>query len=444
MELPARALVIGFQRTGQSVARRLAARGVRVTAVDQRDAKTLGVDLSTWTDVDVRLGDDGTAHIGAVDLVVPSPGVPRTAPPLTAAVARGVPIISEIELAAQWLSCPIVAITGTNGKSTTTLLVGRALEHAGRRVFTGGNLGTPLIEAVDDPLDVAVAEVSTFQLEWVTHFRPRVAGLLNITPDHLDRHATYEEYRDLKRRVFAFQTADDVAVLNRDDADTWDTAPMLRSRVVGFSHAPQAEGAFVRDGVAVWRPVDGAEELYDLTRTPLVGRHNRENICAAIALARSAGAPQAAVQWAIDTITPLAHRLALVTERRGVRFFDDSKATNVGAAVRSLESFDGPVILIAGGVDKGGDLAPLVAASRGKVRLAVLIGAARERMKAALDGGGVAVEFAPSLPAAVQTAAAQARAGDVVLLAPACSSFDMFASYAERGRAYCAAVEEAQ
>lgn len=441
MSLPSRALVVGFQRTGQSVARVLAARGVRVTVADQRSAGALGIDPAAWSGVDLRFGQDGSALVPEVDLVVPSPGVPRGAPVLAAAVARGVEVQSEIEVAARLLDCPIVAITGTNGKSTTTSLVGLALTGSGRRTFTGGNLGTPLVEAVEARPEIAVAEVSTFQLEWVERFRPQVAALLNITPDHLDRHAGYDEYRDLKRRVFAAQTAADVAILNRDDADTWATAPALRARLVSFGRDEVGQGTFVRDGAVIRRDEHDAEERYDLARTPLVGRHNVENILAAVAIARAAGATPAAVQGAIDGITPLPHRLALVATRAGVRWFDDSKATNVGAAVRSLESFDEPVVLVAGGVDKGGDLAPLVTASRGKVRVALLLGEARDRIGAALRAGGVPVEMVPTLPAAVEAAARVAQAGDVVLLAPACSSFDMFASYAERGRTFCAAVE---
>jgi UDP-N-acetylmuramoylalanine--D-glutamate ligase len=441
MDFPARALVLGFQRTGQSVARMLAGHGVRVTVADRQPAAALGIDAAAWPNVTLRLGEDGTALVDAVDLVVPSPGVPREAPPLRRAVARGVPVRAEIDIAAQGLRCPIVAITGTNGKSTTTSLVGMALAASGRATFTGGNLGTPLIEAVETAPDIAVAEVSSFQLEWITCFRPAVGALLNVTPDHLDRHATYAEYRDLKRRLFSLQTADDVAVLNRDNPDTWATAPLVQSRVVAFGRAEAASGCWLRDRTVVWQPASGGEETYDLTRTPLVGRHNDENILAAVAVARTAGAVPAAVQQAIDGIAPLRHRLAFVAERRGVRWFDDSKATNVGAAVRSLESFDAPVILVAGGVDKGGDLAPLVHAARGRVRVALLLGAARDRMGTALRTGGIAVEYVATVADAVAAAAATARPGEVVLLAPACSSFDMFASYAERGRAFCAAVE---
>jgi len=439
--LPRHALVLGFRRTGQAVARALVRRGVAVRVADDQPAAALGIDPAAWADVELRLGEDGPALLDGVDVVVPSPGVPRTVPVLAAAVARGVPVRSEIEVAFGLLDCPVVAITGTNGKSTTTTLVGAALAGDGRRIFTGGNLGTPLITAVDAHPEMAVAEVSSFQLEWVERFRPRVAALLNVTPDHLDRHASFEEYRDLKARIFAAQEPGDVAVVNRDDPEAWRAAAGIRARVVPFATTTLAEGACAcGDGVALRLP-GTAEERYDLGRTQLLGQHNLENITAAVAVARLAGASPAAVQQAIDTTAPLPHRLALVADRAGIRWVDDSKATNVGATVKSLASFAGDVLLLAGGVDKGGSYDTLVAAARGKVRVALLFGAAAERMGTALAAGGVPVERVPTLDSAVRAAARSARPGDTVLLAPACASFDQFADYAARGRAFRAAVE---
>jgi UDP-N-acetylmuramoylalanine--D-glutamate ligase len=441
MELPRRVLVLGVRRTGRAVARVLAARGCAVRAADAQDAAALGIDPATLPGVELRLGAESAALLDEVDLVVPSPGVPRGAPPLREAVRRGIPVWAEVELAFRLLDCPVIAITGTNGKSTTTTLVGHALARAGGRVFTGGNLGTPLILAADERPDVVVTEVSSFQLEWVERFRPRVGCLLNVTADHLDRHADFAEYRDAKARLFAAQQPADWAVLNRDDAECLALAERSAARVLTFGVGPTDAGAMLAgDAIAVRRP-GAAEERYDLRRTRLAGRHNVENILAAALVARLAGAPPAAVQGAIDTVEPLPHRLALVAERRGVRWYDDSKATNVGATVKSLASFAAPVVLLAGGVDKGGDYAPLAAAARGKVRRALVFGAARERLAAALEAADVAVERVADLPAAVDAAAAAARTGDVVLLAPACSSFDMFADYAARGRAFRAAVE---
>jgi UDP-N-acetylmuramoylalanine--D-glutamate ligase len=441
MELPRHALVIGFRRTGQAVARVLAARGCAVRVVDGKDAAALGIDPASYRDLELRLGSEDAAALDRVELVVPSPGVPRTAPLLTEAVRRGVPVWAEVELAWRLLDRPVIAITGTNGKSTTTTLVGAALAADGRRTFTGGNLGTPLILAVDDPPEIAVAEVSSFQLEWVERFRPRVGCLLNVTADHLDRHGTFAEYREAKARLFAAQGPADWAVLNRDAPEVIGLANGCAARVVTFGVGATDAGTMLDGDTVVLRLPETAPERYTLERTRLAGRHNVENVLAAVAVARLAGAAPAAVQEAIDTAEPLPHRLTLVVHRDGVRWYDDSKATNVGAAVKSLESFSEPVVLLAGGVDKGGDYAPLAAAARRRVRLALVFGVGRERLAEALAAGGVAVERVADLPAAVAAAARAARSGDVVLLAPACSSFDMFTDYAARGRAFRAAVE---
>jgi UDP-N-acetylmuramoylalanine--D-glutamate ligase len=441
MDLPRRALVLGYGRTGRAVAALLAARGVEVRVADRRPAEALGIPATTGEGVELRLAEDGPDLVAGVDLVVPSPGVPADAVPLAAAVRRGIPVLAEIELAWRLLRCPIVAVTGTNGKSTTTTLVGLALARSGHRTFVGGNLGTPLVTAVDAVPDVAVAEVSSFQLEWVTGFRPRIACLLNLTPDHLDRHGSFAAYRAAKARIFAAQAADDFAVVNRDDAEAWAAASGGRARRLSFGAGAVACGAFVGEGCIALRLPGAAEERYDLGRTRLVGVHNVENVLAAALAARLAGATAAGVQEAIDTVEPLPHRLASVAERGGVRWVDDSKATNVGAAAKSLASVPGPVVLLAGGVDKGGSYAPLVAAAAGKVRRALVFGRARERIAEALAAGGVPVEAAPTLEAAVAAAAATAEPGDTVLLAPACASFDTFADYAARGRAFRAAVE---
>jgi len=241
MDLPRHVLVLGFRRTGQAVAAALAARGVRVRAADARPAAALGV-TGAPAGVELRLGEDGPALLAGVELVVPSPGVPRDAPVLAAAERRGIPVWSEIELAFRLLACPLVAITGTNGKSTTTSLIGLALERAGRRTFIGGNLGTPLISALDQAPEIAVAEVSSFQLEWVERLRPRVGCLLNLTPDHLDRHASFAEYREAKARLFAAQEAEDFAVVNRDDAEAWRAVAGVRARMVSFGTGAVACG----------------------------------------------------------------------------------------------------------------------------------------------------------------------------------------------------------
>src|SRR5882724_9075503 len=425
MDLPRHVLVLGFRRTGQAVASAFAARGVLVRAADARPTAALGV-TGAPAGVELRFGEDGPQLLAGVELVVPRPGIP---------------VWSEIELAFRLLACPLVAITGTNGKSTTTSLVGLALERAGRRTFIGGNLGTPLISALDQAPEIAVAEVSSFQLEWVERLRPRVGCLLNLTPDHLDRHASFAEYREAKARLFAAQEGEDFAVVNRDDAEAWRAVAGVRARIVSFGAGAVACGAFAGEGFVALCLPDATEERYGLGRTRLAGRHNIENILAAVTVARLAGAPPAAVQAAIDEIEPLPHRLARVAERGGVAWYDDSKATNVGAAAKSLDSFAGPVVLLAGGVDKGGGYDALAASAAGKVRRALVFGEAADAIGAALAAVAVPVERVRTLEQAVARAAAVAGAGDTVLLAPACASFDMFADYAARGRAFRAAVE---
>jgi UDP-N-acetylmuramoylalanine--D-glutamate ligase len=278
-------LVVGLGRTGRAVARVLARRGDRVRAADARPADALAVDSAGLAGVELRTGGDGPELLDGVDLVIPSPGVARTAPVLVEAVRRGIAVASEIEVAADALRCPIVAVTGTNGKSTTTTLVGLALAGSGQRTFTGGNLGTPLITALEGPYDVCVVEVSSFQLEWVTRFRPRVGCLLNVTADHLDRHPSFADYRDTKARLFAAQTADDRAVLNRDDPAVAALAPRLAAPVLTFGWAPPRDGAaaghaFVDGDAVVLRRPGRPEERYGLGRTRLAGRHNVENVLA--------------------------------------------------------------------------------------------------------------------------------------------------------------------
>src|SRR3989442_3615716 len=341
MDRPRHVLVLGFRRTGQAVAAALTARGVRVRVADARPAAALGV-TGAPAGVELRLGEDGPQLLAGVELVVPSPGVPRGAPVLAAAVRRGIPVQSEIELAFRLLPCPLVAITGTNGKSTTTSLVGLALERAGRRTFTGGNLGTPLIAAVDQAPEIAVAEVSSFQLEWVERLRPRVACLLNLTPDHLDRHASFAEYREAKARLFAAQEAEDVAVVNRVDAEAWRAVAGTRARIVSFGAGAVACGAFAGEGFVALRLPAATEERYGLGRTRLAGRHNVENILAAVTVARLAGAPPAAVQAAIDEMAPLPHRLPRVAQRGRGAGDPDPKATNRGAAAEKPRSFPRP------------------------------------------------------------------------------------------------------
>ena len=433
-------LVIGLARTGVAVARFLAARGARVRAVDRRSASELGdavADLGPG--VELALGADDPAVLDGMALVVPSPGVPADGRLLATAVARGIPIVSEIELAARHLDVPLLAVTGTNGKSTTTTLLGAMLRAGGRRTFVGGNLGTPLVTAVGAGDEAAVVEVSSFQLEWVERFRPTVGIFLNLTDDHLDRYADLDGYGRAKLRMFERQDAGDTAVLNGGDPWLRRHAGAFRARTLWFG---AGEGVAIRaDEAAIRLRLGGTEEVYPLARVALVGAHNRENMMAAIAAARAFGIPQDRVQAALEAFRGLEHRLELVRERQGVRWVNDSKGTNAGAVIKSLESFPGNVILLAGGIEKGGDYGVLRDPVARRVKRLVLFGAAREMLARTLaDAAPVAI--VDSLAEAVAAAAACAVAGDVVLLSPGCASFDMFRDYADRGRQFKALVQE--
>jgi len=440
-----RVVVVGVARTGLAVARHLTAVGARVRLIDRRPDAQIPADVASR--VDVVLGGDGIELLDGAELVVPSPGVPATAPLLGAAVARGVPILSEIEIAARALAAPLVAITGTNGKSTTTSLAGAMLARAGRNAFVGGNLGTPLIEAVGGRFDVVVAEVSSFQLEWVDRFHPRVAALLNVSDDHLDRHGDLAQYARLKARVFARQTEADAAVLNRDDAQVRAATADVKARIQGFGArrdaSPGAEerSAELGDGAIVVAEPSGGFRL-DLGRTPLLGVHNHENVMAAALIARELGAPVEAMQAALDEFKGLRHRMEAVREVGGVAYVDDSKGTNVGALLRALESFsDGRVVLIAGGLAKEGDYAVARDLLARKVRSIQLYGAAREALRTSWQGVAE-ISSHHGFRDAFAAAARVAAPGDVVLLSPACASMDQFTDYAARGDAFQALVRE--
>jgi UDP-N-acetylmuramoylalanine--D-glutamate ligase len=431
-------LVIGLARTGVAAARFLAGAGARVRAVDRRPLAELGADARALADVaEVVGGVEDSALLADVDLVVPSPGVPADGVLLATAAGRGLPILSEIELAFRHLDVPVLAVTGTNGKSTTTTLLGEVLRAAGRRPFVGGNLGTPLVTAIGADHDVAVVEVSSFQLEWVERFRPRVGVLLNVTDDHLDRYADLDAYGRTKLRLFARQDAGDTAVLNGGDPWLRRHAGGLAARTLWFGAGP---GVAIRaDEAAIRLRLGGGEEVYPLTRVSLTGAHNRENMMAAIAAARAFDVPADAIQRALESFRGLEHRLELVCERGGVQWVNDSKGTNAGAVIKSLESFRGNVVLLAGGIEKGGDYGVLRAPVAERVKHVILFGAARAMLAHTL-AGTTTIEIVDSLEAAVTRAAAVAVAGDVVLLSPGCASFDMFRDYADRGRQFKALV----
>lgn len=439
-----RYVVIGAGKTGVAVSAYLARQGAAVRITDRSPSRLR--DAALPAAVERHCGDDDLAVLQDADVVVPSPGVARSHALLAGANQRGIPVISEIELASRALTCPILAVTGTNGKSTTTVLLGEMLRQAGLEVFVGGNLGTPLIEACDSSLawEAAVVEVSSFQLEWVVTFRPHIAVILNLTPDHLDRYDSLEEYGEAKARLLRMQQPADFAVLNRDDPWVWRQRERTRAVVVSFGEEPVEFGSFADgDAIVCWGPRATPLRL-SLASAFLRGRHNRENIMAAVTAASVFGIPSAAMQRAIDRTKGLPHRLELIRERRGVRFYDDSKGTNVGAVAKSVASFDSKVTLLLGGYDKGGDFASLAPELTGRLRGLVLFGAAADKIGAQLRPvlhGAIPIRQVATLADAVVAATDGAESGDVILLSPGCASFDEFENYSARGRRFRELVE---
>lgn len=440
-----RVLAVGLARTGLATALFCAARGAQVTVTDERPEEQFAETAARLraADVALELGGHRRETFLAQDLIVPSPGVPFHLPHLEAAREAHIPVWSEIELAWRFLRGRLVAVTGSNGKTTTTALIGHILQTAGIPALVGGNIGTPLIALVEHSSDAAVtvAEVSSFQLEAIASFRPDVAVLLNVTPDHLDRHASFEAYARAKGRLFENQCREDFAVLNADDPQVTQLAPSA-PQMFWFSRQKRvASGAYLRDGEIVFRR-DGAESLL-LARAeiPLRGEHNVENVLAAAAAASLVGALPAAIARAVPGFAGVEHRLEFVAEIAGVSFFNDSKATNVDATLKAIDAFPRNLLLILGGKDKGGDFEALADQASERVRVALLIGAASDKIAAAL-APRVPVERAGTLDVAVRRAFALARPGDTVLLAPACASFDQFENYEHRGRVFKQLVRE--
>jgi UDP-N-acetylmuramoylalanine--D-glutamate ligase len=434
-----RVLVVGLARTGVATALFCAARGAVVTATDTRTENEIGEAIAPLRTAGVSLELRGHRENSFLkqDLIVPSPGVPADAPLLKAARTRGVTIWSEVELADRFLRGRLIGITGSNGKTTTTSLIDHILKNAGFSTILAGNIGTPLIARVEQTSDdsITVVELSSFQLELVETFRPNISVFLNLTPDHLDRHHTLEAYSRAKARIFENQTEADSAVLNADDLATTPLAP-AKPHVYWFSRKQRvAQGAFVRGNEIVFRH-DGQEEtVLHLKEIPLAGGHNVENVLAAVAAARLAGAEPAATAKGVRSFTGVEHRLEFVAEIGGVRYYNDSKATNVDATLKALDAFPGRILILLGGKDKGSDYTVLQKPLREKSILALLIGAAAEKIEKQITGS-VAIERAGTIERAVEIASHAARPGDVVLLAPACASFDQFQNYEHRGRVF--------
>ena len=429
-------LIIGLGKTGLATLRFLAGRGALCFTTDEKPVPEVerllnAQDLRTKTEIVAY----DAASLAKIDLVVPSPGVPPFNPLLQGAVRRGVPVISELELAYRFLSCPIIAVTGTNGKTTTTTLTGNILKKAGKKVFVGGNIGDPLIgfAAGAQDADYAVVEVSSFQLQWIELFRPYVAMLLNTTCDHVNYHGSFEAYRQVKERIFAHQTSAQRAILNGAEPSSRLLAPQLAARVAYFSSTADVDrGMYVAAEGLVHINDTGHREIYPLDMVKILGRHNLENVMAAVLAARECGVSREDIITAVAGFKGLAHRIEFAGEKKGVAFYDDSKGTNVDAVVRALDSFSQPVFLLMGGRDKDGDFETLIPLLKKKVRQLFLFGEARERIGQVLGGIVETSEF-DTLRAAVVTAYGAAAAGDIVLLSPGCASFDEFSDYKARG-----------
>jgi UDP-N-acetylmuramoylalanine--D-glutamate ligase len=442
-------LVVGAARSGVAAAEFLLASGARVVLTDIKSEESLAVPLDslknlakTSGELTLELGGHHAESFRAADFVLVSPGVPMALPCIEESRLAGIPVLAEVELAYRHLRGKIVAITGSNGKTTTTTLVAELLSSAGLRAFAAGNIGRALISfaAGSQADDIYVVELSSFQLEGILRFRPLVGAVLNLTPDHMDRYPGFAEYVRAKARIFENQTAADFAVLNADDPRTAAMRTGIVSTPFLFSRRGEVEcGTMIRDGRIVYRDERGEKDLFGVDDIRLRGSHNLENVLAASAMALLAGAPPEALGHGVRSFQGVEHRLEWVADHDGVQYFNDSKATNVDAAIQSLLAFARGIIWIAGGRDKGADFAPLRPLVAGRVKHLIVLGEAAGKIREAL-GDLVETTAAATHPEAVTLAGHRAAAGDIVLLAPACASFDMFVDYEHRGRVFKEAV----
>jgi UDP-N-acetylmuramoylalanine--D-glutamate ligase len=436
-----RVLVVGLGKSGLAAARFLKERGARVTVSDARPA-TLIAELPGLVaqGIVVEAGSHGLLTFRRQDLIVVSPGVPMSTPELKQVRAMGMPIIGELELGTRFLQGEVVAITGSNGKTTTTALMGEIFKADGRPTLIGGNIGRPVTEMVAESssLSWSVLEVSSFQLETTVDFKPRVGVVLNITPDHLDRHGSFEAYAAAKTRITERQGPEDSLVLNAEDKPTQMVAANTKAQIYWFSPRRQVkQGAFVHGESIFFCPREGAqpEPVMPVAEIPLAGAHNVENVLAAVCAARLAGVSSAVIRSAVAAFHAVEHRLEFVRELDGVRYFNDSKATNVDATVKAVESFAGGIHLILGGKDKDSDYAAMGPLLHERVKVVITIGSAAEKIERQLSDV-VKIERAETMERAVALARRTAVAGDTVLLAPACASFDQFENYEHRGRVF--------
>jgi UDP-N-acetylmuramoylalanine--D-glutamate ligase len=441
-----RVLVVGLGKSGVASALFLKAHGARVTVSDSKPQDELKEEIPVLLDhgIAVETGGHGERTFQGQDLIVVSPGVPADAPPLVQARSLGEKVIGEIELAAQAFPGTILAITGSNGKTTTTTLAGEIIAAGGFPTVVGGNIGTPAISLVEGAKrnTIAVLEVSSFQLETIQSFRPRIATVLNVTPDHLDRHRTFTAYIAAKARIFENQQPEDFAVLNADDRTCVDLAPRTRAQVFWFSRKKDVTlGAFVHDGQIIFRDAQGQREIMPVSEIPLKGAHNVENILAAVCIGALMGCKPEQIRKAVREFTAVEHRLEHVATVRGVEYYNDSKATNVDATIKALESFPANIHIILGGKDKGSDYTVLNELLRARAKRVYTIGAAADKIESQIKGAAEIVH-AETLENAVKRATESAQPGDIVLLAPACASFDQFRNYEHRGKVFKEVVAE--
>ncbi len=436
-----RVLVVGLGRSGVAAALFLKERGARVSVSDAKTEDQLRSAIPALLDkgIAVETGGHSERTFREQDLIVISPGVPVDVPQLAQARAQGIPVIGEVELASRFLKGHIIAITGSNGKTTTTSLAGEVISMGGYEVLVGGNIGTPAISLVADETSDTydVLEISSFQLETIETFHPEIAAILNITPDHLDRHRDFQAYVNAKARIFENQKQTDFAILNADDPTCVSLAGRVPSQLRWFSRKKDVEdGACVRGGKIFWREGGDEQEMMLVSSIQLKGAHNLENVLAAVCVGRIVGVEPHRIRRAIEEFKAVEHRLEYVATVRGVQYYNDSKATNVDATIKALESFPANLHVILGGKDKGSDYSLLNALLQQRAKRVYTIGAAAEKIESQIAPANVPVLHAESLENAVKRAAESAAPGDVVLLAPACASFDQFDSYEHRGRVF--------
>jgi UDP-N-acetylmuramoylalanine--D-glutamate ligase len=435
-----RVLVVGLGKSGVASALFLKQHGAKVSVSDSKTEEQLHEHIPVLLDngIAVETGGHGERTFQKQDMIVISPGVPVNAPALEPARKMRVPIIGEVELAARFLKGKIIAITGSNGKTTTTALAGDVVAQGGVKTLVGGNIGTPAISLVPESTNdsYTVLEISSFQLETIEQFSPKIAAVLNVTPDHLDRHGTFQVYWEAKRRIFENQTASEFAILNADDPEAARMASGLKAQLRWFSRKQEVEqGAFVRGDRIFYKDAKGEREIMALSDMQLKGAHNVENVLAAVTIGAILEIPEAKIREAVKNFKAVEHRLEYVATVNGVEFYNDSKATNVDATIKALESFPKNIHIILGGKDKGSDYTVLKPLLQERVKRVYTVGAAAEKIESHI-AGAAPITQAGTIENAVRKAMDAASPGDVVILAPACASFDQFNSYEHRGKVF--------